>query len=200
MADLPPSLAAALPAETRPREQAQLFGKLISLPHEGSWYSDPHDDPDPWQGDAWAGLDYVDIEALEWRKLRAVVITNSCDVSSENARVVSLGIVLCPLVRASRYESLLGSVGASEAYIRDHLAAARRQEISNIFFFPRGAGLDDDYLVRFDDVQSQLPNRFRANEAKQRMFSLSQEAFWLFLVKLSTHFCRAGEGIPRLTT
>ena len=32
---------------------------------------------------------------------------------------------------------------------------------------------------------------------KEKLYTLSQEGFWVFLIKLSIHFCRFHENVPR---
>lgn len=192
-----PDIAAALPLkDVKPREQSDLFRRLVALNDGGEWYS-PITDNDPLQGDGWSGLEFVRIDDLSRQRTRAVILTNSCDISSENLRVYSHDIIICPLIKMSRYESLLRKLGKDDEWIASHVASVRNQDITNIFFLPKGGGLDEDSLLRFDAVQSVSIDRFASWPERARLFSLSQQAFWLFLVKLSTHFCRTGEGIAR---
>lgn len=185
-----------MPSSLRPTEQAQLFQELIDLPSRGRWY-ETLDDSEPCQGDGWEKVDFVDLAVLERRQIRVVIVSNTCDTAPENKRLVPINFSLCPLVRLSRFVNLLNEAGATEDRIESIVSAVKRQDVSNIFYFPKGADLDDEYIIRFDDLQTQHPSVFYGNPAKRRVFSLSQAAFWLFLVKLSNHLCRSGEGVRR---
>jgi len=197
MVDPTAAIASALPSRLRPGEQSALFARLVALRNGGEWYAEIPPDEDPLQGDGWGGVDFVVLETLKRKSIRTVILTNSCDNSSENERAYPLNLIICPLIRMSRYEGMLRGLGRDDQWISSHFASVRNQDITNIFFLPQGGNLEEDSLIRFDHVQSQSPDEFRASEKRVRLFTLSQQAFWLFLVKLSTHFCRIGEGIER---
>jgi hypothetical protein len=190
-------IAATLPPDLTPAKQSELFRRLIQLKAAGEWYTSAHDDPDPLQGDAWSKVDYVDLELLVRRRIRAVVLSNSCDTSGENRRASPVMLAISPLIRFSKYQQLAEEAGLSGERLIAHVESIRNQETTNIFFFPKGGPLDEEYIVRFDHIQSQSPNAFSTNDEKRRLVTLSQAAFWLFLVKLSTHLCRPKENIDR---
>ena len=173
-----------------------LFAELSRLPETHSYYA-TNSLNELLQGDGWESVDFFDIEAGERRQIKAVVLSNTCDIASENPRDVPIRVTISPLVRVSRLIGLLQHHGVLAAEIDDKLRTIRRQEISNIFYFPKSGTLDDEYVVFFDNVQSQLPTTFIGNTRKQRIFSLNQAGFWYFLLKLSIHFCRANEGVVR---
>jgi hypothetical protein len=193
----PDDIAAVLPPDMSPAKQSDLFRRLIQLRTAGEWYMTALDDPDPLQGDAWEKVDFVDVDRLTKSRIRTVVLSNTCDTSRENRRAVPIMLAISPLVRLSRYTKLAEDEGLSGNGLVAHVDAIRKQDVTNIFYFPAEGRLDDEYIVRFDIIQSQAPTTFSANVEKKRLVTLSQAAFWLFLVKLSTHLCRPKENLDR---
>ena len=82
--------------------------------------------------------------------------------------------------------------------INDHIARIKKQYISHIFFLPAGSQLENDSIVLFDRINS-LPNSLqdRNKIPEQRLFTLSDYGFYLFLYKLSIHFTRIRENVSR---
>ena len=185
-----------LPKYLSPDGRKELFAELSRLPETHSYYAANNND-ELLQGDAWEGIYFFDVEASSRRQIKVVVLSNTCDIASENSRDIPIRVTISPLIRVSRLTDLLQQHKVPEAEVEDKLHAIRRQEISNIFYFPKSAALDDEYVVFFDNVQSQLPATFVGKTQKRRMFSLSQAGFWYFLLKLSIHFCRSNEGVIR---
>lgn len=188
--------SAFLPKYLSPGGRRDLFAELSRLPETHSYYA-TNSLGELLQGDGWESVDFFDIEAGAQSQIKVVVLSNTCDVASENPRNIPIRVTVSPLIRVRRLISLLQHHGVSDAEVDEKLRTIRRQEISNIFYFPKSATVDDEYVVFFDNVQSQLPTTFMGNTGKHRIFSLNQAGFWYFLLKLSIHFCRANEGVIR---
>lgn len=185
-----------LPKYLSPKERTELFSELKSFPVKMSYYTTLVDEP-LLQGDGWAKLDFHDVVSRTDRKTNACVISNSCDVSPDNRRSIPPRITIAPLVRLSRFVELLRSSGVAESSIHSQVEAIRKQEVTSIFFLPKGGGLGEDSVLFLDDLQSYPVARFFENDEKNRLFTLSQAGFWLFLIKLAIHFCRANESVRR---
>lgn len=71
------------------------------------------------------------------------------------------------------------------------------QITTELFYLPRGSNLDDDYVALLDDIHTAPFPQFQRQKDKQKLFTLSQVGFYLFLFKLSIHFCRFHENIDR---
>jgi hypothetical protein len=185
-----------LPKYLSPADRAELFSELNRLPETHSYYG-PVEDDAPYQGDGWSAVDFFDVDLGERRRIRAVIISNTCDIAPNNTRARPMRVCVSPIVRISRLVDELEKGGVPSDAIASQLETLRRQEISNMFYLPAGAGLEEESVVMFDNLQSLANETFFENEQKVRLFSLSQAGFWYFLLKLAIHFCRANEGVTR---
>ncbi|MES2236525.1 MAG: hypothetical protein V4500_02075 [Pseudomonadota bacterium] len=184
-----------LPKYLSPEGRKQLFSEIKKF--DGINYYSSISDSEPLQGDGWSNVEFVDVESLTKLSTSVVVLSNSCDISSDNARKMPPRITVTPLIRLSKLSALLAQHNLSQEQIDQYTKDLRAQVISNALYLPAGSGLEEDAVVLFDNVQSQQLNKFSQVDNKTRLFSLSQFAFWLFLVKLAIHYCRAQEGILR---
>lgn len=133
--------------------------------------------------------------ALSVRPSQVMIISNSCDIAPENRRDLGVSVLVAPIMQLSKYEELLRRTGTPQVSITSKLAGIRQQEVTSLFYLPSGEHLHAESIVLFDAIQAvrseflDLPNA--------RIHTLSQAAFYLLLVKLSIHFCRAREGVDR---
>ncbi|GIL06282.1 MAG: hypothetical protein BroJett031_28020 [Betaproteobacteria bacterium] len=185
-----------LPKYLSPADRAELFSELSRLPQTHSYYGTVEDDA-PYQGDGWSAVDFFDVDVGKRRRVRAVIISNTCDIAPDNTRTRPMRVCVSPIIRISRLVNELEMAGVAPGAIADHLETLRRQEISNMFYLPAGASLEEESVVMFDNLQSLANATFFENQQKVRLFSLSQAGFWYFLLKLAIHFCRANEGVAR---
>lgn len=152
------------------------------------------------QGDGWRGFQFLKFETGERRFVRGVVISNSCDVDPDNMRDVPTRITFAPLVKLAAYEGMLRKAGISADQIQSKVLSIRAQRTTNMFYLPSGAALDEDYVVRFDDLYSMPSSVHASAEEREKLFTLSMTGFYLFVLKLSVHFCRLQENVIRRTT
>ena len=176
---------AELLAQVRQFETAQLFAH-------------PEISQEPvLQGDGWRGLTVIQFETGDRKQVSGVVVSNACDISSANTRHLPPRLVFAPIVRLSRIEGQLRSKGFSEQVVQNITHDMRRQRTTATFFLPKQQyGPDEDSLLLLDDLHS-IPTNAFDSDAQAHMFRLSQMGFWLFLIKLSIHFCRMNDGIVR---
>jgi hypothetical protein len=149
------------------------------------------------QGDGWRGLELLVFQNAERRMVKGVILSNTCDVSIENARSLSSKIIFCPLIKLSNYKKQLNESGISDNKVHDKLKAIRDQHVSTIFYLPQGSGLRDEHIIFLDDIYSLPSDSFQANTGKSKLFTLSMIGFYLFIFKLSIHFCRFHEEVDR---
>ncbi len=128
---------------------------------------------------------------------RAIVVSNSCDVSTDNPRNLPVHISVAPVLRLARYEQMLLDHAVVPQRVAGIVASIRRQEKSDVLFLPAGAGLTEDMVALLDQVQSMPFSQFAAAPAGPRAGVLTQRGFWVLLVKLSMHFLRPHEGVER---
>jgi hypothetical protein len=145
------------------------------------------------QGDGWRGFVVIDFETSDRKTISAVVVSNSCDIDLENQADSPRKILFSPIVELAQLRALFGGSGEQ---INNKVAAIRRQGISTMFYLPELPGVISESVALLDDVHQQPLGRF-LEAPRKKLFTLSQPAFWIFLIKLSIHFTRANEGARR---
>lgn len=149
------------------------------------------------QGDGWQGFTLFDFNTNSGRSVKAIVLSNSCDISTENARDVSPKITFVPLIKFSRLQKIFEDAGKNPAAVEQKMLAIREQKNTSFFFLPAQTSLTEDYVAWLSDVHSMPSANFIANTSKAKVFTLNMTGFYLFLFKLSIHFCRFHENLDR---
>lgn len=149
------------------------------------------------QGDGWKGFQIYDFSSGNKAEVKGIVLSNSCDVSLENARDLPVKVTFAPIIRISDYRHALEKAGVSSGAIDTKLNAIRSQRVTELFYLPPKYGVSDGYIVLFSDLHSMPLPEFINVERREKEFTLSLCGFYLFLLKLSIHFCRFHEGVSR---
>ena len=149
------------------------------------------------QGDGWHGLELLIFQNAERKMVKGVILSNTCDIALENPRSLSPRIVFCPLIKLSNYRKLLDDTDLPTDRINDKLETIRDQRVSTIFYLPQGGGLEEEHIILLDDIYSLPSNSFETSTDKSKLFTLSMVGFYLFVFKLSIHFCRFHEEVDR---
>lgn len=184
-----------LPKYLFPGERRDLFENLKQFPDKLNYYSNNSSAP-LLQGDGWSGFIATDFETREAKPISGVVVSNSCDVDTSNRRPIEMNVLFAPLIRLARYANLLASGGKTKAEIEDTLSTIRLQRVSNIFYLPRIEGKIEESAALLDSIRPH-PLKDFITRGRSRLFTLSQSGFYVFLFKLSIHFCRAQENVHR---
>ena len=149
------------------------------------------------QGDGWEQLEVIRFEDGARGRIKGIVLSNSCDISSDNKRDTPPKITFAPIIKLTNYSQLLLSNGLSQQQIDDRFVAIREQRITSMFYLPKGGALEDEYVALLDDLHSIPAHAFERVAEKKKLFTLSMVGFYLFLLKLSVHFCRFHENVAR---
>jgi hypothetical protein len=149
------------------------------------------------QGDGWRQLQLLNFDTGERVAVNGIILSNTCDIALENKRDLPIKIVFAPLIRLSLYTDRLVKAGVSGSKIGPKIEAIKQQRITNIFYVPTGATLDDEHIVLLDDVHTMPAKVFEKNLPTCKIFTLNQAGFYLFILKLSIHFCRFHEEVAR---
>lgn len=149
------------------------------------------------QGDGWTSLEVIRLEDNERKLVKGILLSNSCDIDITNKRDLPAKIIFSPIIRLSRYKELLLNTIQDGNKIENKITAIKEQKVTALFYLPKGSVLVDDYVAVLDDIHTIPLNRYTAQNGKQKLFTLSQVGFYLFLLKLSVHFCRFQENIQR---
>lgn len=148
------------------------------------------------QGDGWRGLPLFSFASGKKQEVRGILLSNTCDVSPENDRTLPPKLVFAPIVKLSAIEARFAAKGISPEQIDGKIAAIKRQTTTSMFYLPAGGPLDEDYVALLDDVHS-APVSAHENDSSEKLFTLSMAGFYLFIFKLSVHFCRLQENVDR---
>lgn len=149
------------------------------------------------QGDGWEQLEVIRFEDGARDRIKGIVLSNSCDISPDNKRDTSPKITFAPIIKLTNYSQLLLSNGLSQQQIDDRFVAIREQRITSMFYLPKGGALEDEHVALLDDLHSIPAHAFEQVAEKKKLFTLSMVGFYLFLLKLSVHFCRFHENVAR---
>lgn len=156
-----------------------------------------------YQGDGLRGLLCIKLPDLYAKPVPSMVFSNTCDVDNKNKRLFQSRLVYAPIFDLNKYEKSLirkyvDTGKKSMRSIETHIEDIKKQNISQIFYLPKGGNLINESMVFFDRVNN-LPSDYLARNdiAKNRVFSLSDYGFYIFLFKLSIHFSRIRENVRR---
>lgn len=150
------------------------------------------------QGDGWTNLQIRNFANGERTSILGIILSNSCDVSADNQRDLPTNITFAPLVPLSQYTELLTRAVKDTEKVEDKINSIREQRVSSLFFLPAGGGLREDYIALLDQVHTMPSREFQAGSTNtKKVFTLSLIGFYLFLFKISFHFCRFHENVVR---
>jgi hypothetical protein len=131
----------------------------------------------------------------------AIVISNTCDIASENTRTLNKKeCLLAPLIDFQEYLNELEKEGYTRDRIKEFSRIIRDQLCTNIFYLPLNTKDNREYIAFFDNLfwfPSQELNSYVGEIEQTRITSLSQFGHYLFCLKLSYHLCRLPEQCDR---
>lgn len=196
------SLQQQIPSYLTSQDQEVLVRELKAIARGGtanyflSDYQDSFQDS-MLQGDGWRGFQLFLFDTGERRSVRGLVLSNSCDIDPANPRDYPTRVSFAPLVKLSTYKTYLDASGISAKRVAAKLASIRAQRTTNIFFLPAGGPLREEYVVRFDEIQSMPVKAHSESTDREKLFTLSNTGFYMLVLKLSIHFCRLQEKVHR---
>jgi hypothetical protein len=152
------------------------------------------------QGDAWSQLTALNFSDGAKKKIRGVVLSNSCEVDPANHSPLFPQLIFVPLLRVNTVSEFLRRRGHAEDRVINTVTAIRKQEVDRFFYFPAGAGLGDESVAWLDQVHTMPLSAFTAEPEKQKLATLADASFYLFAFKLSIYFCRLHENVDRSAT
>lgn len=190
------SIQDQIPYYLSQKAKENLVKALDNFPRQINYYTDRYP-LEALQGDAWTSIDVIRFEDGERKQIRAILLSNSCDIDPENKREIPSKLTFASMVRLNRYKELLVKAGLDERQVKDKVKAIKEQRVTSLIYFPKGGALEDEYVALLDDVHT-LPSRiFEAKTDRAKLFTLSDVGFYLFVLKLSVHFCRLHEEVAR---
>lgn len=188
-----------LPKYLSPESTKSLFEEIKSFPDNINtrFYSDILSKKlEIFQGDGLRDIYISNISTTEFKKTNVIVLSNSCDISKKNERFSPINMTYCPIIKLEKYKELLKEFDYDK--IENHVNTLKKQEFTSIFYLPKNEYLEDDCIAFLDKINNIEVEKLDYDKVcSNKLFSLSQYAFYLFLIKLSIHFTRMLEGIDR---
>lgn len=178
------------------KAKENLAKALDGFPRQIDYYIDLYKD-ELLQGDCWTSVEVLRFEDGARKPIRALLLSNSCDVAPENKRDLPTKLSFASMVKLERYIDLLTNAGLDQKQIETKVVAIKEQRVTSLVYFPKGANLEDDYVALLDDIHTVPSQAFLARNKKTKLFALSNVGFYLFILKLSVHFCRLHEEVAR---
>jgi hypothetical protein len=192
-----------LPKYLSVEAQTNLFAELAQFPDniDGRLYTIrlAHE-LNIFQGDGLASLWVADLPNERIGRTRVMVLSNTCDIAPDNRRLLGPRMLYCPVISFPKYENLLRTAGSlPRGFNADgHLAAIRKQHNSSMFYLPKTDKLGEEAIAVLDRINNCDAQAVDLRElVRNRLFTLSDYGFYLFLFKLSLHLTRIREAVAR---
>jgi hypothetical protein len=190
-----------LPKYLSPEAQGKLFTELRAFPSNidaRMFAPNLRKELAVFQGDGITDLPIVNLPNNKVVGAKCLVLSNTCDIDPQNRRLQTPHLSYCPMIRYSALSGLVVEIEKDAGKAESYLRSVRQQEISSMFFVPRGELLNEDFVALLDRTMSCpiSPENYDAI-AGQKLFTLSDYGFYMFLIKLSVHFTRINDGVSR---
>jgi hypothetical protein len=195
-------IANSLPHYLTAEDKAVLLKELDAISRGGAaryylnQYSDQFED-EMLQGDGWQGFDVFQMESGKRLTVGGIVLSNSCDIDPNNKRERSPRVIFAPIEKLGAAASILKQKGLPSDRIETQLSAIRSQRNTSCFYLPKNEILNEECMVRLDNVHSIPYSLHLKNSGRKKLFTLSNTGFYMLVFKLSVHFCRLQENVRR---
>lgn len=145
---------------------------------------------------------------FETAYLNGIIASNTCDISPDNKRLDIPNIQFASVFSLNEYIETLKNKNINQQRIDSFIDNLKGNRISNLFYLPEKKNgqnvILEESFVRFD-INVTLPISIFAGDTYDnsyapkgdRLISFSNYGFYLFLIKLSVHYCRFREGVFR---
>ncbi len=184
-----------LPSYLTPKEKRDLVIGLKDFPDYFNYYLIGKLQNEALQGDVWDDFTVIKFESGERKNVTGVVLSNSCDIDISNPRSMPIFITFAPLIRLEKLEAVLRSQ-KPEREVNNILKDIRAQRISSFIYFPENTTISlPESAAYLNDLHSMPINAF--SEQAKKVITLTQQGFYLFILKLSIHFTRFQEDVSR---
>lgn len=130
----------------------------------------------------------------------AIILSNTCDISDENLHSLNKKqAVLAPIMKLNLLiEELNANSEVSAEQVKSFQQELKLQRISNLFYICNNSG--EEFVAMLDKIfwfpTAEL-NEYLENISENKIFSLSMFGYYLYLLKISFHFCRFPESLER---
>lgn len=131
------------------------------------------------------------------RRIKGIILSNSCDIDTQNKRDFPMRAVFAPLVNLAALVEKLRNAKIPQESIDAKLDAIKKQLVTNVVYLPECDHIPES-IIFLDDIH-QIPavELQKALDEEEKILTLSQVGFYILLFKLSIHFCRFHENVAR---
>lgn len=191
-------LADQIPYYLTAEEKKGLLKALEDWPRPIQYYINRYKD-ELLQGDTWRNVPVVNYSTREVKAVPAIILSNSCSVDPANERSVPPNVVVSPLLSLEKYRLMLVAAQVKAEAINQKIVAIKEQKVNNIFYLPQGGDLKTESIAVLDNLYSLPASMLTGEEVEaEKLNTLATVGFYLFLFKLSIHFCRFHEKVQRI--
>ena len=188
-----------LPQYLSDSDAKQLFSSLKDFPDniDSRFYSNYNcNDPIIYQGDCLKNIPAFNLPDTHSKLSQSMAISNTCDMDLNNKRLWNTRILFSQIILLEKLEKGLLQKFSEERVV-NYINSLKKQQITNAFYLPKSKNLDE--AVVFFDYTNSFDVHFidRDKLKERRLVSLSNYGFYILLLKLSVHFTRIQEKVPR---
>ena len=191
-------LAAQIPYYLTEEAKQGLLKALKDFPEKTNYYTTFYSD-EILQGDGISSIEVTNFEDGRKKSIKGILLSNSCDMDVSNKRDFPIKLTFAPLIKLDNYIRLLKEQGLDERKIEAKVCSIKEQKVTYIFFLPKNTfpDFDSDHIALFSDLYTVSLSTVKKFDENPKLFTLSQVGFYLFVFKLSIHFCRFHENVDR---
>ncbi|NOQ30353.1 MAG: hypothetical protein GQ570_04425 [Helicobacteraceae bacterium] len=190
-----------LPKYLSPENQKELYEQLKDFPNNINkiYGSNFTFDIGILQSDIVMEIPFFNLPDISSKNAKVMVVSNSCDIDPKNDRPTLPKVSYVPLISLDKFIQLLTSKGIDTERTMSIVESIKKQEKTNMFYLPKGANIQEDSIVLFENILSIDRDYFYevALKSESKMATLSNYGFYMFLLKLSIHFTRIQEAVDR---
>lgn len=127
----------------------------------------------------------------------ALLISNTCDIDEANKRNIPKKAILAKMIPFDAFVESLAELEVDNA--SNILNQIKNQQYSNVFYLPQSKN-KVDYIAYFDDlsiIEIEELTALKEEINLNRIESLDYLGYYLFVFKMSYHFCRLPEETQR---
>ena len=154
-----------------------------------------------YQGDGIYNMPVIDLSdsTKNIQYADALILSNTCDMDLNNDRIYPTSIMYAPIIKLSKYQSVLNQYCKDEIKIKNHISDLKKQKNTQIMYLPAIGNMEESlvFLDRIFNIRNNNRTINRSELKERRIFSFSDYGFYLLLFKLSVHFSRIGEKVDR---
>lgn len=190
-----------LPKYLSEENYRNLLSELKSFPDniDARMYTSSLNDEILYQGDGINNMPIIDLaqNSKNIKSVPALILSNTCDMDLSNKRMHPTSIVYAPIIKLSRYKSVINQHCDNISKIEDHITDLKQQKITQIMYLPATGQMEESIVLldRVFSINNKYVNRSKLKDI--RFFSFSDYGFYLFVFKLSVHFSRIQENVNR---